>query len=795
MKLPMSMLRDYVEIPIAAEAYAQRMIMTGTAVESVERPGEEIQNVVVGRVLTCERVEGTHLSQCTVDAGQEEPLHIVCGAPNVAVGILAPVALDGATLPGGHTIKKGKLRGMVSEGMLCSSTELNITQEMYPSVGEEGLLIFHEDYPVGMDIKPIVGLDDAIIDFEILANRPDCMCALGIARESAAALNTDFLAPSTTVKESGGDIRNEVKVSVLDPDLCPRYTTRVVKNVRIAPSPKWLRKYLNGAGLRSINNIVDITNFVMIEYGHPMHAFDLSKVRGREIIVRRARDGERLTTLDDVERSFTTDDLLICDAERATGIGGVMGGEESEITEATQEVMFECASFNRTSIRLTSRAQGMRTDASARFERGVSPHTTLDAINRACMLVDMLDAGDVVTGVIDIYPDPQEIKPVTASVSRICERSGVDIPAATMVEILEKLQFAVKLEGDTLTVTAPPHRSDIETEADVCEEVLRIYGFEEIGCTPLHGEQTPGGISPRMKMTRKVAGILHGMGYMEIMNFSFLSIGQIEKLNLSADDPRMDPLKVRNPLGEDSSVMRPTLSPDMLKTLSYNMNHSTPSVRLYEIAAVYDKHNVTSEGLPTETPTLCMGAYGDEMDFYAMRGAAEAVLLSRGVAYTVEPAAEPYLHPGRSAVLKDGDTVYATLGEVHPAVRDAFDMPSRAVIAEIDLALLQKASVPLGQLTPLPRFPSVTRDLALVMEESVAVGPLMAAIRKAGGNLLEDARMFDVYRSEQLGKSKKSVAFSLIFRAPDRTLTEPDIVKAMEKIQRSCAYQFGAVLR
>ncbi len=795
MKLPMSLLRDYVDIPIAAEAYAQRMIMTGTAVEGIERPGAEIQNVVVGRVLTCEKVEGTHLSQCTVDVGQEEPLHIVCGAPNVAAGILAPVALDGAKLPGGHTIKKGKLRGMVSEGMLCSAPELNITQELYPSVGEAGLLIFNEEYPVGMDIKPIVGLDDAIIDFEILANRPDCMCALGIARESAAALNTDFLAPPTTVKESGGDIRSEVKVSVIDSDLCPRYTARVVKNVRIAPSPMWLRKYLAGAGLRSINNIVDITNFVMIEYGHPMHAFDLSKVAGREIIVRRARDGETLTTLDGVERSFTTDDLLICDADHATGIGGVMGGEESEITETTTEVMFECASFNRTAIRLTSRAQGMRTDASGRFERGVSPHTTLDAINRACMLIDMLDAGDVVTGVIDIYPNPVECKPVTASVSRICERSGVAIPASTMVEILEKLRFRVQLDQDTLTVTAPPHRSDIENEADICEEVLRIYGFEEIGCTPLHGEQTSGGISPRMKMTRKIADVLHGLGYMEIMNFSFVSPRQIEKLKLPAEDPRLDPLKVRNPLGEDSSVMRPTLAPDMLKTLSYNMNHSISDVRLYEIAAVYDKHQVTSEGLPTETPMLCLGAYGDGMDFYTLRGEVEAVLVSQGLDYTVETANQPYLHPGRSAVLKSGNTVYATLGEVHPATAEAFAMPSRALIAEVNLSLVQADAKPLGRLSPLPRFPGVTRDLALVMEESVAVGPLMTAISKAGGKLLEEVSMFDVYRSEQLGKGKKSVAFSLLFRASDRTLTEPDIQKAMEKIQRSCAYQFGAVLR
>ena len=795
MKLPLSMIKDYVQIPISAEAYAQRMIMTGTAVESIEHPGAEIQNVVVGRVLTCEPVEGTHLHQCTVDAGQEAPLKIVCGAPNVAVGILAPVALDGATLPGGHVIKKGKLRGMESEGMLCSATELNIPQELYKSVGEEGLLIFSEEYPVGMDIKPIVGLDDAIIDFEILANRPDCMCALGIARETAAALNTDFLSPSNTVKESGGDIKSEVRVKVYAPDLCPRYTARVIKNVRVAPSPKWLRRYLIGAGLRPINNIVDITNFVMIEYGHPMHAFDLSKVHGREIIVRRARDGETLTTLDNVKRSFTTADLLICDADGATGIGGVMGGAESEITGETAEVMFECASFNRTSIRLTSRAQGMRTDASARFERGVSAATTMDAINRACMLVDLLNAGDVVNGCIDVYPNPVEPKPVTASVRRVIQRSGVDIPAATMVEILEKLFCKVRLDGDTLTVTPPPYRSDIEGEADVCEEVLRIFGYEQIGCTRLRGETTQGGVSPRLKLLSKITAILQGMGYLEIMNFSFQSIQEIEKLLLPAGDPRLDPLKILNPLGEESSVMRPTLAPDMLKTLAFNMSRGTAAASLYEAAAVYDRHHPTPEGLPTETQTLCLGAYGEDADFYTMRGAVEAVLYSQGITCDVSKCADTYYHPGRCAILSKDGTLIAKVGEVHPAVREAFLMPRRAVIAEIDLDLVQKFAVPMGKLSPLPRFPGVVRDLALAMDETVAVGPLMAAMRKAGGELLEGIEMFDVYRGGQLGEGKKSVAFSLAFRAADHTLTEQEIVKAMEKIQRSCAYQFGAVIR
>ena len=419
MKLGMDMIRQYVDIPVTPAEYSERMIMTGTAVEGVEDVSGGMDKVVVGRVLTCEDVEGTHLHQCTVDVGGDEPLHIVCGAPNVAAGVLVPVALDGSHLPGGVKIKKGKLRGMVSEGMLCSAAELKVPVELYPSVGEAGLLIFHEDYPVGTDVKAILGIDDTAVDFEILANRPDCLCAIGIARETAAALDTEYKAPRLTVTESGGDIHSEVKVRVEAPDLCPRYAARVIKNVRIAPSPMWLRKHLHAAGLRAINNIVDITNYVMLEYGHPMHAFDLSKVRGRQIVVRRAHEGETLTTLDGEQRALRTDDLVICDQERATGLAGIMGGEESEITEGTTDVMFECASFDRTAIRLTSRALGMRTESSGRFERGVAPETVMEALDRACMLVNLLDAGDVVTGCIDLYPAPKPQQVVTASVARI----------------------------------------------------------------------------------------------------------------------------------------------------------------------------------------------------------------------------------------------------------------------------------------------------------------------------------------------------------------------------------------
>ncbi|MDD3412223.1 MAG: phenylalanine--tRNA ligase subunit beta [Eubacteriales bacterium] len=795
MKLPMSMLRDYVELPVTPKEYEERMIMTGTSVEGVEELGAEIEKVVVGRVLTCEDVEGTHLHQCTVDVGGEEPLHIVCGAPNVKAGVLAPVALDGAKLPGGVKIKKGKLRGMISEGMLCSGAELKIPPELYPNNGEEGLLLFNEDYPVGSDIKPIVGLDDVAVDFEILANRPDCLSALGIARETAAALGTAYRAPEVTVKESGGDIHDEVKVDVEAPDLCPRYTARVIKNVRVAPSPKWLRKYLHGAGLRSINNIVDITNFIMIEYGHPMHAFDLDKVEGKHIIVRRAHEGEMLKTLDGAERALRTSDLVICDQSRATGLAGVMGGEESEITEATHAVMFECASFDRTAIRLTSRALGLRTEASGRFERGVTPVSTAEAIDRACMLVNQLDAGDVVSGVIDFYPNPQPQQIITASLSRINERAGVDMPAEDVVNLLEKLSFRVARDGDTLTVTVPSFRGDLDGEADLCEEALRLYGYDHIGCTRLRGETTQGGLNDNLRIKNRVAGVLRGLGYIEIMNYSFLSTKQIEKLGLPEGDLRLSPMPIRNPLGEDTAVMRPTLAPDMLKTLSFNMNHGTDAASLYEMAAVFNHHTPTAEGLPAETQTLCLGSYGPAADFYTVRGALEAILRDCGVKCQIEVGADAYYHPGRSARLTvRGGEVIAQVGEVHPDVREAFDMPKPAVMAELNLELLKTCFAPMGELKPLPRFPSVSRDLALVMAESVAVGPLMASMKKAGGNLLESIRMFDVYRGAQVGPQLKSVAFSLTFRAPDRTLTEPEITKATDKVKAACEAA-GAKLR
>ena len=796
MKLSFSMLKDYVDIPVSPDVYAKRMVMAGTAVESVEDLGGEIEGVVVGRVLTCDPVEGSdHLHLCSVDVGGENPLQIVCGAPNAAVGILAPVALDGAKLPGGVKIRKGKLRGILSEGMLCSAAELKVPRELYPSVGEEGLLIFREEYPLGSGVLPHLGLDDVSVDFEILANRPDCLCAMGIARETAAVLNTALHPPEIVVRSSGGDIRREVKISVQDADLCPRFAARVIKNVRVGPSPLWLRKYLHSAGLRSINNIVDITNLVMLEHGHPMHAYDLDKVRGREIIVRRAREGEILMTLDGVERILRPGDLLICDGEGPTGLAGIMGGGESEITEHTRDVLFECASFDRTSIRLTGRALGMRTESSGRFERGVSPAMVREALERACMLVSELDAGDAVSGVIDLYPAPAVPQVITASIRCIQSRAGVGIPAEAMEDILTRLGFGVAIDGDSLTAVVPPHRGDLDGEADLCEEVLRIYGYEHIAATPFLGQITQGGHSAMGRLKNRVANLLHGYGYYEIMNYSFQGLKEIAKLGLPPEDPRMRPLPIRNPLGEDTAVMRGSLAPDMLKTLAFNMNHATGRAYLYEMAAVFDPRRVTAEGLPTETQRLCLGIYGESADFFALRSVVEAILASLGIPWEVAPGADAYYHPGRCARLIHGNTLYAQLGEVHPAVQEAFDMPRRALMAEVDLQRLLADSVPMREVRPLPRFPAVTRDLALVMAETVNLGPLMADMQKAAGDLLESLTLFDVYRGMQLGPNQKSAAFALSFRAPERTLTEAEVQKVMDRMQEMCAAKYQAVIR
>ena len=796
MKVPMQWIKEYADIPMSAADYQNKMIMIGDGVEGYEETGAEVDHVVVGRVLTCEaHPDSDHLHVTTVDVGGDAPLQIVCGAPNCRAGILTPVALVGAHLPGGVKIKKGKLRGVMSEGMLCSSEELGVPVELYPSIGAAGILEFQEEYPVGSDVKPILGIDDTVMDFEVLANRPDCLSVWGIARETAVACGTTFHKPEITVTEAGGDVHDYVQVDVEATDLCPRYIARVIKDVRVGPSPMWLRKYLYGAGMRSINNVVDITNFIMLETGHPMHAFDLDMVEGHHIIVRKAVEGEHITTLDGKAHPLTAGQLVICDASKPSCVAGVMGGEESEITEKTHTMMFECAVFDRAATRVTSRALGIRTESSGRFEKGVSVKTAMEAMQRACQMINQLDAGDVVSGVIDIYPDPAKKQVITASCEKIARRAGVDIPADDTERILKELFFDVERDGDKLTVTVPDFRQDVEGEADLCEEALRVYGYDKIPSTLLRGETTPGGRSDRMRLKDEVSHVLTAMGFYEIMNYSFVSPKSVDKLMLDEKDARRNMLPIRNPLGEDTSVMRTTLVPDMLSTLALNMNHGNDSARLFEVAAVFDPANRTAEGLPTETRKLCLGLYGKDADFFTMRGVVERLLKQLGIAFDVSRSDEVYLHPGRQAKLTQGDQVVCVLGEVHPAVRENFDMPSRALIAEMDMEVIAQLQTPMGAVKPMPRYPAVSRDLSLVMAESTEVGPLLADMAHAAGSILEDAKMFDVYRSVAVGKDMKSVAFSFVFRAADHTLTEAEITKAMEKLQKVAADKYQAVIR
>ena len=705
------------------------------------------------------------------------------------------MAKVGAVLPGGVTIKKGKLRGVESDGMCCSGPEINVPEYLYPSVGDKGLLIFNEEYAPGSDVRPILGIDDTVVDFEILANRPDCLSVWGVAREAAATLGTKFNKPEIQVETVPGKMSDFVTIDVQDTDLCPRYCARVVKNIKIGPSPMWMRKALNAAGVRAINNIVDITNYVMLETGHPMHAFDLDKVKDRHIIVRRAYEGEKITTLDGKERDLTTDMLMIADQTNATGIAGVMGGEESEITEESKTVMFEIASFDRANIRQTTRALGMRTEASGRFERGVCAATCREAADRACQLVNMLGCGEIIDDVYDCYPNPKENSVVTASVKRINARIGMEIPGEEMARILTSLYMDVKLDGDTLTVVAPQFRQDIELEEDLSEEVLRIYGYEHIGSTMLRGETSPGIRNERMQLSDKVSRILTGMGLYGIRNFSFISPKLVEKLGLDADDKRLQPLKLLNPLGEDTSVMRSTLIPSMLGTVALNQNRNNETAMLYEISSVFKAWDRKAGELPHEQPMLCIGAYGPKVDFYLVRDIVLDMFARFGVSCDVVPGAEPYHHPGRAAKLMVGEKCLASVAEVHPDIMAAFDISKRTVVAEVDLELLGELRCKMGHVRALPKFPAVTRDIALVMDEATTVGSVLTSIRNAGGALLEKAEMFDIYRGAQLAEGKKSVAFSLVFRTAERTLSDDDVNPLLQKILKACEEICGAVLR
>ncbi|MBQ3079418.1 MAG: phenylalanine--tRNA ligase subunit beta [Clostridia bacterium] len=797
MKAPMKWLNEYTKINMPAEEYARRMIMTGTAVEGWENTAK-FTNVVVGYVKTCEmHPDSDHLHVCTVDVGAENDLQIVCGAPNVHAGAYVCCALEGAELPGGVKIKHGKIRGVESFGMLCSGPELDVPSDLYPHCGEEGIILLKEEVKPGTDVCEIFGLGDDVIEYEILANRPDCLSVWGVARESATVLGEHFVMPEIAYNEKGkGKFDDYAKVIVEDEVNCPRYCARVITNVKIGPSPKWMREYLHGAGVRSINNIVDITNFVMLETGHPMHAFDLSKVREQTIVVRRAHEGEELTTLDGKTHKLTGEMLVIADKEKATGLAGIMGGEESEIVNDTASVLFECAAFERGNNRVTARSLGIRTESSGRFEKGVCAETAMQALDRACMLVEMLNCGDIVPGAYDNYPNPKEKKIVKASCERIRRRIGVNVDVEKMEDILLSLNIETELDGDTLTCEIPAYRVDIEGEADLSEEILRLYGYDAIPSTLMNGVTMAGKRHEAQSFNAGVKRALVGMGYFETQSFSFVSPKWIEKLNLSEGDPRLNTVVIRNPLGEDTSVMRTTLVPSMLNSLSLNMNRGNADAKLMEISPVFMPAENDGE-LPKEVPTLLIAMYGNGADFFTLKETVLCLLERYGLKPYVSAGGDNYYHPGRKALLtlRGGSVKLGQMGEIHPDVAEAFDMTARAYVAEIDITALKNCQLPIPAVKPLPKYQAVSRDIALVADEAVPAGDLMAAIEKAAGKLCEGVKLFDVYRGERLGEGKKSLAFSIIFRSPDHTLTEQEITSAMDKILKTSEKNFGAVIR
>ena len=792
MKLSREWLGEYTTIGAPDKEYCDAMTMSGSKVEGWEVTGSEISRVVVGRVLSMERhTNSDHMWVCKIDVGGERELQIVTGAQNVNIGDLVPVALDGSTLPGGKKIRTGKLRGELSEGMLCSLGELGLEQRDFPYAIEDGIFILEEDCVPGDDIREVCGLNDSVVEFEITNNRPDCLSVRGLARESACTFHTPLTFADPTVTAGHGDIHEKLSVEIKDTELCPRYTARMVKNIKIAPSPKWMRRRLRASGVRPINNIVDITNYVMLEYGQPMHAFDYACLHDGKIIVRRAEEGESLRTLDGNDHALTPGMLVIADPEGPVALAGVMGGANSEITDETTTIVFESANFLGHSIRKTAIALGMRTDASGRFEKGLDLFATVPAVDRACELVEMLGAGEVFDGTIDVLAKEPETTFIELDDKRINALLGTDIPREFMADTLTSLGF--ELNGNTLTV--PSWRGDCTMLADIAEECARFWGYNKIEATDIRGAATQGGYSEKTLFVRKLGTACRAMGYTEVMTYSFVSPSSLDKIKVPADSPLRDNYRILNPLGEDTSVMRTTALPSMLGVLSTNLSRRNMEAKLYEMATVYKKQ--PGKVLADERTVLTLGAYGGDVDFFALKGAVEALLCAArtpDVRFTADTETAAF-HPGRCAAVWSGDTRLGTLGQIHPDVCAAYGLDGATYCAEIDVVLLHDLEGAEPVYTPLPRFPAITRDIAVVCDAAVPVGELTECIHKAEKNVLRGVKLFDVYTGVGIPEGKKSVAFSLTLRSDDGTLTDDHAEEAVRAVLDALRESFGAVIR
>ena len=773
--------------------FVETMTIAGQKVETYERLDAELRNVVVGRVVSITRhTNSDHMWVCQIDVGAGEPVQIVTGAQNVHEGDLVPVAQHNSWLPGGVHITKGKLRGEVSNGMLCSLKELGLTLNDFPYAIEDGIWILQEDCKPGDDINTVIGNDDTVVDFEITNNRPDCYSILGLAREAAAAFNKPMRHHDPVVRGgAAGELSELLEVEVPAEDLCRRYTARMVRNVKIAPSPKWLRQRLRANGVRPINNIVDITNYVMLEYGQPMHAFDYRYVGSGKIIVRRSEPGETLTTLDGNVRTLTPGMLVIADETKPIGLAGIMGGENSEIMDDTVDVVFESANFNGTSIRQTALALGMRTEASGKFEKNIDPLLTLPAVDRACELVELLGAGEVMDGVIDVLNDIPEPRTIELEPDRINALLGTDISEADMVEYLRRLEIPV--EGHEIRV--PSWRPDLVGMADIAEEVGRLFGYNNIPTTTFRGAATEGGYTEAMKLENRAGSLCRSLGYSEILTYSFVSPSIFDQIRLPEDSSLRNAMRIQNPLGEDASIMRTVALPSMLAILARNNAYHNDAVKLYELAKVYLPK--PGQILPDEPKHLVLGTYGEHEDFFKMKGEIEAFLRGMNVPearYTAEKH-DPTFHPGRCARVSVGGVDLGCFGQIHPLVARSYGIDGEIFAAELNFTALLSLQLPEKTYPPLPKYPAVTRDIAVVCDEAVTVAALSDCIRAAGGKLLRSVELFDIYRGKGIASGSKSAAFRLTLRADDRTLTDADSDGVVSAVLAALEKELNAKLR
>ena len=793
MNTSLSWVKAYVpELDVTAQEYTDAMTLTGTKVEGFEKLDADLDKIVVGQIEKIEKhPDADKLVICQVNVGTET-VQIVTGATNVFEGAKVPVVLDGGRVAGGHEpgqrvaggikIKKGKLRGVPSYGMMCSIEELGSTRDMYPEAPENGIYIFHDDVQAGADAIEVLGLHDVVFEYEITSNRVDCYSVVGIAREAAATFHKEFKPPVVTETGNNEDVNDYVKVSVENTDLCSRYCARVVKNIKIGPSPEWMQRRLASVGIRPINNLVDITNYVMEEYGQPMHAYDLDTLAGHQIVVKNAAEGEKFTTLDGQERTMDQDVLMICDGEKAVGIAGIMGGENSMITDDVTTMLFEAACFDGVNIRKSSKRVGLRTDASGKFEKGLDPNNAMDALNRACQLVEELGAGEVVGGAVDVYSKKKEPVRVPFDAAKINRMLGTDISEEVMIGYFKKIDLGY--DAETKEVIAPTFRHDLFRIADLAEEVARFYGYDNIPTTLPDGEATTGKLTFKLRIEQVARDIAEFCGFSQGMSYSFESPKVFDKLRLPQDSQLRKTVDIMNPLGEDYSVMRTTSLNGMLTSLATNYNRRNKNVRLYELGNVYLPISLPLTELPEERMQFTLGMYGDG-DFFSMKGVVEEFFEKIGMheKEKYDPdAGKTYLHPGRQAnIIYDGKVV-GYLGEIHPEVADTYGIGERAYVAVIDMPEILPYATFDRKYTGIAKYPAVTRDISMVVPKKILVGQIEEVIEKNGGANLESYKLFDLYEGAQIKAGFKSVAYSIVFRAKDKTLEEAEITAAMNKI-------------